>query len=63
MVEAVEGSFSCVLVKFVNEDLCLLVHHLQEVGKDGEMEGWCEEFSSAPPFIPCTERKIGEGTD
>lgn len=57
VAEAVEGPFPCLRVKFVNEDLGLLVHHLQEVGQNGEMEGGREELSSAPPFIPRTERE------
>lgn len=56
VVEAVEGSFACLFVKFLYQNLRLFIHHLQELVEDGEVEGGGQHLSSPAPFVPCAEQ-------
>lgn len=59
MVEAVEGALACLLVQLLHQHLGLLVHHLQELRQDGEVEGGGEQLPPPPPLVPrAGEREV-----
>lgn len=57
VIEAVEWTLPCLLVQLVHQDLSLLVHHLQEVRQDGEVEGGSQHLSPLTPLCPSADEK------
>lgn len=57
MVEAVEWTLPCLLLQLLHQDIGLLVHHFQEVGKDGEVEGGSQHLSPPTPLSAGADRK------
>ena len=60
VVKAVEGPFSCLLLQLFHQDLGLLVHHLQKLCQNGEVEGGGQHLAPPPPLVPCAGMVEGE---
>lgn len=62
MVEAVEGALACLLVQLLHQHIGLLIHHLQELRQDGEVECGGEQLPPPTPLVPrAGEREVREG--
>lgn len=63
VAEAVEGTLPGLLIQLLHQDFCLLVHHLQEVGQDGEVKGGRQHLPPATPLGTSAEsvKSTGDG--
>lgn len=59
VIEAVEWTSPHLFLQLLHQDLCLLVHHLQEVSQDGEMEGGCQHLPPLTPLFSCAAQSQG----
>lgn len=50
MAETVEGTLPGLQLQLLHQDFSLLVHHLQEVGQDGEVKGGSQHLPPATPL-------------
>ena len=53
VAEAVEWLSAYMLLHLLDQNITLFVHHVQEVGEDGEVESRGQHFASAPPLVSC----------
>lgn len=60
VAEAVERTSPGLRVQLLHQDLGLLVHHLQEVRQDGEVEGGRQHLPPLAPLIPSADREEEE---
>lgn len=57
VAEAVELALPRLLLQLLHQDLCLLVHHLQEVRQDGEVEGGSQHLPPLTPLLARADQK------
>lgn len=53
VAEAVERLSISLLLHLLNQNICLFIHHFQEVREDREVEGWSQHFTPVTPLLPC----------